>query len=146
MLEKNDVLILRNKHKVKDIQPRYLGDWELGRQQALYIKARATIPHSFLLEMNNLFIKYNSLDTWHIKVQSDIPLHEDSVPYNILHYRYNITYKGDYLSNIGDKTYLLTEGDSILFRSDISEHGLDLIEKNPVEIFSIGIFIERDNS
>lgn len=142
-LGKGDVFILRERDY--DISPLYIGDWEMGRQSALYTKARVSIPISLLKEIADVFIQYRALDTWHIKVQSDIPLHSDLVT-DCLHYRFNINYKGDYWFNIENASYLLREGDAVLFRSDVSEHGLHLFEKNPVEIFSVGIFIERDNS
>jgi len=140
-----DVIILRNRQY--DIAPEYIKNlgWELGRQDALYVKAKISIPTCLLKEISDVFIQYAALDTWHIKVQSSIPLHCDPVT-DCSHYRFNVSYKGDYWLNVEDSTYLIKEGDAVLFRSDISLHGIDLFENNIVEIFSVGIFIGRDNS
>lgn len=141
-LEKDDILIFRNREF--NIQPLYTGDWELGRQtNALYTKARITMPRTVLQWLKKIYPIYSALDSYHLKIQSNIPYHKDDTGF-VDHYRFNINARGSYWMNIGDRTYLLEEGDSCLFRSDISEHGVDLFENKSIEIFSIGIFIGRE--
>lgn len=142
LLNKNDIVIFRKKHNKEDIPILYYGDWELGRQEALYTKCRVGVNLHILNSIKDLFINYNSIDLWHLKIKSDIPLHKDPID-NIYHYRYNINYKNDYILNIENDSYHLDEGDSVLFRSDISLHGIELLNKKTVEIISTGIFIER---
>lgn len=138
---KGDIAIFRNINS--NIDPEYIGDWELGRQHALYTKRSMWTPNSVITELDTLFKVPKLLDAWHLKIQSNIPEHKDPVSKSILHYRYNVTHKGRYWFNLDDRTFLLEEGDAVLFRSDISSHGIDLFEKNLVEIFSYGIVIER---
>lgn len=139
-----DICIFRNIHF--DIKPEYIDTWELGRQNALYTKRLMQISSSVKNELDILFPQSKKLDAWHLKIQSNIPLHKDPVNESIQHYRYNICHSGDYWFNLKDRTFLLTTNDVVLFRSDISDHGIELFEKNLVEIFSFGIFIERGTS
>lgn len=139
-----DIAIYRNIHF--DINPEYIGDWQLGRQHALYTKRLMLPPLSVMKELNTLFQGPKLFDAWHLKIQSDVPTHKDTVANNTLHYRYNVSNKGSYWFNLNNRTFLLEPNDAVLFRSDISDHGLELFEKKPVEIFSFGIFIERDTS
>lgn len=139
-----DIAIFRNTYL--DIEPEYIGDWELGRQHALYTKRLMLPPRSVVKELDTLFKMSKTFDAWHIKVQSDVPNHKDTLPYDILHYRYNVSHKGSYWFNLNDRTFLLEPNDAVLFRSDISDHGIELFERNSVEIFSFGIFIERGTS
>lgn len=137
-LKKGDCVIVKNNPLIDNLL--YLGDWELGRQEAVYLKAKVNTPKDILYEIDQFFHKYQALDSWHIKISSNIPLHKDEVT-NIAHYRYNIATKGDYIFLIEGNKYILTQGEAVLFRSDISEHGVELFSKNSVEIFSTGIFI-----
>ena len=142
MLKENEFLFLENllsKKQLEDYELNINSQYELGRQNGLYLKKKCTIGNSYIKEIQRFFYHYNFLDCWHLKIQSDIPNHIDPINNETKHFRLNIVTHNSCIMCPGKQVCLLNEGDAVLFRTDLTYHSLELIENKPCEIISIGI-------